>query len=100
MDAIVGYGDGLSSDDTITPPTIECSDLRSELAAAAAIGCAALPNAKIHTRFARSILRASTPRAVAGPGCAAATAASYNSNKNSRPALAGGASTRSLMLRP
>src|ERR1043166_7148976 len=78
----VGYGEGAPSPLTTMPPTIGCIDRSSELTAAAAIGVAALPNAKIQTRDARLSERASIARAVAVLGDAAARAASYNSNRS------------------
>ena len=76
MAVTVGYGDGRSSDETTMPPAIECSDRVSEATAAAAIGCAALPKAKIQTRLPLAIFSASTARVVAVPGAAATIAAS------------------------
>src|SRR5262245_54669651 len=61
-----------------------CSGRSKEAAAAFAIGAAALPNAYNQMRDARLSERASIARAVAGPGSAAATAASYNSIISSR----------------
>src|SRR5262245_14386410 len=61
-----------------------CSGRSNEAAAAFAIGAAALPTAYNQMRDARLSERASIARAVAGPGSAAATAASYNSIISSR----------------
>ena len=52
----------------MTPPTIACSERSSDATAAAAIGVAALPNAKTQTRRRASIERPSIARAVAVTG--------------------------------
>src|ERR1043166_3665301 len=96
----VGYGDVATSGVTTMPPTIEWSEGRSDATAPDAIACAALPNANTQTRRARSMFRASTARAVAGPGAAAATAESYNSRRSSRPERTDDAVESALMRRP
>ena len=97
MATTVGYGEAAPSELTMTPPTIEWSDRRSEATAAFAIGVAALPNAKIQTRASRLIDSASTARAVAALGDAAMTAAPYNSVTNSRSSATGPGMVLELM---
>ena len=68
------------------------------MTAAAAIAVAALPNEKTQTRASRGMLSASTARPVIALGAAAESAASYNSNTNSRSAATGPVSVPELMV--
>src|SRR5512143_409849 len=76
---------------------MECIDRSAACTAAAAIGRAAFPMAKIQMRRERSRFNSSIARVVAGPGAAAAMAPSYNSNNSSGPTRTGVATSPALM---